>query len=158
MKVVSNTSPIIFLSKIEALDLLPQCFDQVMIPPSVSNELGDLLLPKYIQYTKISLAGEHFVQGALEMTRSLHVGELEAMVLAQETHADYVILDDKLARRKAQIMGLNVIGTIGVLLLAHQQKLILAATVEEHLTNLTQQHGMYISSKIMEQVKRSLQK
>jgi predicted nucleic acid-binding protein len=157
MKVVSNTSPIIFLSKIEALDLLPQCFDQVMIPPSVSNELGDLLLPEYIQYTKISLAGEHFVQGALEMTRSLHVGELEAIVLAQETHADYVILDDKLARRKAQLMGLNVIGTIGVLLLAHQQKLILAATVEEHLTNLTQQNGMYISSKIMEQVKRSLQ-
>jgi predicted nucleic acid-binding protein len=157
MKVVSNTSPIIFLSKIEALDLLPQCFDQVMIPPSVSNELGDLLLPEYIQYTKISLAGEHFVQGALEMTRSLHVGELEAIVLAQETHADYVILDDKLARRKAQLMGLNVIGTIGVLLLAHQQKLILAATVEEHLTNLTQQNGMYISPKIMEQVKQSLQ-
>ncbi|WP_069469915.1 hypothetical protein [Candidatus Marithrix sp. Canyon 246] len=133
MKVVSNTSPIIFLSKIEALDLLPQCFDQVMIPPAVSNELGDLLPPKYIEHTSISIAGQHFVKGALDMRRSLHIGELEAMVLAQETQANYVILDDKLARRKAQLMDLNVIGTIGVLLLAHQQKLILTATIQEHL-------------------------
>ena len=157
MKVVSNTSPIIFLSKIEVLDLLPQCFDQVMIPPSVSKELGDLLPPHYIKHTPISSAGQHFVQGALNMRRSLHVGELEAMVLAQETQADYVILDDKLARRKAQLMGLNVIGTIGVLLLAHQKKLILKETVEEYLANLTQKHGLYISLTIMEQVKISLQ-
>jgi len=79
------------------------------------------------------------------------------MVLAQETQADYVILDDKLARRKAQQMGLNVIGTIGVLLLAHQKKLILKETVEEYLANLTQKHGLYISLTIMEQVKMSLQ-
>jgi predicted nucleic acid-binding protein len=157
MKVVSNTSPIIFLSKIEVLDLLPQCFDQVMIPPAVSNELGDLLPPNYIKHTPISTAGQHFVQGALDMKRSLHIGELEAMILAQETQADYVILDDKLARRKAQLMGLNVIGTIGVLLLAHQQKLILTATVEKHLANLTQKYGLYISSTIMKQVKMSLQ-
>jgi predicted nucleic acid-binding protein len=157
MKVVSNTSPIIFLSKIEALDLLPQCFDQVMIPPAVLNELSDLLPPKYIEPTSISTTGQHFVRGALDMMCSLHVGELEAMVLAQETQADYVILDDKLARRKAQLMGLNVIGTIGVLLLAHQQKLILTATVEEHLASLTQKHGMHISLTIMERVKMSLQ-
>ncbi len=79
IKVVSNTSPIIFLSKIEALDLLPQCFDQVMIPPSVSNELGDLLPPNYIKHIPISTAGQYFVRGALDMRRSLHVGELEAM-------------------------------------------------------------------------------
>jgi predicted nucleic acid-binding protein len=128
-----------------------------MIPPAVSNELGDLLPPKYIERSSISTAGHHFVRGALDMRRSLHIGELEAMILAQETQADYVILDDKLARRKAQLMGLNVIGTIGVLLLAHQQKLILTATVEEHLSNLTQKHGLYISSTIMKQVKMSLQ-
>ncbi len=37
MNVVSNTSPIIFLSKIEALDLLPQCFDKIFIPQVIEN-------------------------------------------------------------------------------------------------------------------------
>jgi predicted nucleic acid-binding protein len=48
MNVVSNTSPIIFLSKIEALDLLPQCFDKIFIPQAVVEELRDLSSPDYI--------------------------------------------------------------------------------------------------------------
>jgi len=38
MNVVSNTSTIIFLSKIEALYLLPQCFDKIFIPQAVAKE------------------------------------------------------------------------------------------------------------------------
>ena len=84
-------------------------------------------------------------------------GELEAMVLAQEIQADYVVMDDQLARRKAQNKGLKVIGTIGVLLLAHQQQFISASKIEEYLTALTQTHGMYISPKILKIVLKSIQ-
>lgn len=157
MQVVSNTSPIIFLSKIEALDLLPKCFDKIFIPQAVINELRDLSPPKYIERSSLSIAGSNFALGATTMW-NLHIGELEAMVLAQEIQADYVILDDRLARRKAQHLGLKVIGTVGVLLLAHKRKLISTQDIEEYLAALTQTYGMYISSKILKQIKMSLQK
>jgi len=47
----------------------------------------------------LSLEGSAYVRGALGR---LHQGELEAIILAQELLVDYVILDDLLARRKAQ--------------------------------------------------------
>jgi len=71
MNVVSNTSPIIFLSKIEALDLLPQCFDKIFIPQAVTKELRDLSPPDYIECTEISIAGANFVLGALDATWNL---------------------------------------------------------------------------------------
>jgi predicted nucleic acid-binding protein len=46
-----------------------------------------------------------------------HQGELEAIVLAQELSAEFVVLNDLLARRKAQRLAINVIGTLGLLLL-----------------------------------------
>ncbi len=155
MQVVSNTSPIIFLSKIKALDLLPQCFDKIFIPQAVVSELCDFSPPNYIERSSLSIAGSNFAQGATTMW-SLHIGELEAMVLAQEIQADYVILDDRLARRKAKHLGLKVIGTVGILLLAHKRQLISTLEIEEYLAALTQRHGMYISSKILKQVKMSL--
>jgi len=157
MNVVSNTSPIIFLSKIKVLDLLPQCFEQIFIPQAVAKELLDLSLPTYIECSDISIAGANFVSGALDSSWSLHAGELETMVLAQELEADYVIMDDRLARRKAQSKGLKIIGTIGVLLLAHQQQFISTSQIEDYLTALTQTHKMYISPKILNEVKKSIQ-
>ena len=113
MKVVSNASPIIFLSKINAANLLSDSFESVLIPEAVRFELGSLTLHSGIQTKKISTSGQQFVAGALGR---LHQGELEAMILATETQADYILLDDLLARRKAQRLGLQVMGTIGVIL------------------------------------------
>jgi uncharacterized protein len=43
-------------------------------------------------------------------------GEAEVIALARERAADLVILDERLARRHAQRLGLKVTGTLGVLL------------------------------------------
>jgi len=121
MTVISNTSPLIFLAKVEALRLLPQCFDRIMVPHAVVKELGNFSLPSYIQPAMISPIGKAFVKGAIGR---LHAGELEVIVLAQEAHADWVLIDDLLARQKAQRFGLKPMGTVGVLLLAQQRGLV----------------------------------
>ena len=42
----------------------------------------------------------------------LHAGEVEVMLLALQSDADLVILDDMLARKTAKYMGLTVSGTL----------------------------------------------
>jgi predicted nucleic acid-binding protein len=48
----------------------------------------------------------------------LHSGEREAIGLALQTDAEWVVLDDEAARRLALSLGLPVTGTLGVLILA----------------------------------------
>jgi len=52
------------------------------------------------------------------------MGESEAIALALEITPEYVLLDDLAARRLAQSYNLNVLGTVGVLLLARQRHLL----------------------------------
>jgi predicted nucleic acid-binding protein len=153
MKVVCNTSPIIFLSKLQRVDLLSECFGDVHIPQAVKFELGGVTLPAAIKIQPISEFGSQFVEGALGR---LHKGELEAMILAREIQADYVLLDDLLARRKAQRLGLPTIGTVGVIVLAHRQKRITGKTAIAWLDELVHCHGLYLSRDIFDKVKAAI--
>jgi predicted nucleic acid-binding protein len=72
--------------------------------------------------------------------------------LAQELSTDFVVLDDLLARRKAQRLAINVIGTLGLLLFIEKRGLLTAEQVWQKITLLTQQHGLYLSPKILGQI------
>ena len=153
MKIVLNTSPIIFLSKIDCLKLLADCFDDIVTPDAVVHELHEYTLPEFIKDRSLSVIGTAYVQGALGR---LHQGELEAIILAQEIAADYVVLDDLLARRKAQCLMCDVIGTIGLLLLLEKRKLLSAEQIWQKIRQLTDQHGMYLSPQLLQKIKNQL--
>ena len=97
--------------------------------------------------------GLGFVAGALGR---LHRGELEAIILAKELAADYVVLDDLLTRRKAQQLGLQVIGTVGLLLWMEKKQLLDAGQTWQKLQLLTGRHGLYLSPLLQEQIKQKL--
>jgi predicted nucleic acid-binding protein len=123
LTVVSNSGPLISLSAIGQLDLLRQLFQVVIIPEAVYREV--VLLGQ-------GRPGEAEVCHANWITRTyvrsvripnllldkLDAGESESIVLAFDLNADYVILDERLARRKASLLGIPVIGTLGILLMA----------------------------------------
>jgi predicted nucleic acid-binding protein len=71
--VVSNTSPLIFLEKIDALNLLDDCFVHVYIPEQVKAEWGKDAIPDFIKVHPVSEFGKSFVKGAMGR---LHQGEL----------------------------------------------------------------------------------
>jgi len=83
-------------------------------------------------------------------------GELEALVLARETGADLIALNDRMARHRARRMGLEPIGTVGLLVLAHQRDLIDGQSAKTMIDSLIQAHGLYLSATILEQVRASL--
>ncbi|TCT22219.1 DUF3368 domain-containing protein [Thiobaca trueperi] len=154
MKLVINASPLIFLAKVDALNLLSDCFDAILTPPAVVAEIGALRLPSFINVTALSEIGSAFVRGAIG---SLHAGELEVMILARDSGIGLVGLDDLLARRKAQQMGLQPIGTIGILLLARERGILTNAEAWSRVEALVKTHGLYLSPRILESVRTALQ-
>jgi len=153
MKIVLNTSPIIFLNKVDSLKLLADVTDDIYTPTAVVNELHEYTPPSFIKVAALSAIGAAYVQGALGR---LHQGELEAIILAQEIAADYVVLDDLLARRKAHYLAVDVIGTVGLLLLLEKRKLLSAEQTWQKMQQLTEQHGMYLAPQLLQQIKNRL--
>lgn len=123
LKVVSNTTPIISLLKIDKLQVLKDLYGEVYIPQEVFNEIeagknkefyADLSQINWIKVEKIKDVK------SLSYFLDLDKGEAEAIVLATENEADLIILDESLGRFHAKHVGLKVTGTMGVLLKAKQ--------------------------------------
>jgi predicted nucleic acid-binding protein len=51
-------------------------------------------------------------------------GESEAVILYKELKANYLLIDDKKARDIAENFGIQCIGTIGILSIARERKMI----------------------------------
>ncbi len=124
MKIVSNSSPLIALAKIEKLDIIRH---EIIIPKAVFNEITR---PKkeYVNelYTwakdKTTEVKNKKAVEYLELI--VDKGESETIVLAEELNVDTVLIDDLKARSIAKLRGLNVIGTIGILLDAKEKGII----------------------------------
>jgi predicted nucleic acid-binding protein len=120
--VVSDASPLIALSSVDRLDLLQRLFDTVVIPVSVRDEVMgaaakiSVELPSFIRVEPV--AAELPVRF---LKLNLHAGESEAIALALERGIQGIILDDKQAREIANELGLKVIGTLGLLILAKRK-------------------------------------
>ncbi len=79
---------------------------------------------------------------------NLDDGESEAIALAVERKAP-IILDDKQARTAARRLGLQVTGTLRILLEAKNARLIDAVT---HLLDALDRSGFYLSTDLKNQV------
>ena len=76
----------------------------------------------------------------------LHDGEVEVMILAKEICANLVVIDDKNAKKHAKYLGINVIGTLGILLKAKQEGFI--QEIKPLLLELRDK-GIYIGDNII---------
>ena len=144
MIVVSDTSPITALLTIGQVDLLRELFADVLIPPAVRTELlrTHLALPPWLR-----VVGVHDMEHVGRLRDSLDEGESEAIVLAEETHADLLLVDERKGRRIATAEGLRVIGLLGVVLLAKQRGLIPSAGPILH--RLADEAGMYLAANVL---------
>jgi len=141
--VVSNTSPLIVLSNTGELDLLRFLFGRIAIPRGVAEEFGEQL-PEWIEVKDV----QNQVVVSL-LREKLHKGESEAIALAVELNAELVIIDDKTARNTASYLGLNVIGTAGLILLGKKKGYY--KEIKPVVDNLTKK-GFRLSNDVMEQI------
>jgi uncharacterized protein len=101
--VVADASPLIALHQIEQLELLNTLFGEILVPPAVAREVAPRLeLPAWVRERTL----QQPIAGAL-LRASLGPGESEAIGLALEIHADWLIIDERSGRRVAEALGLR---------------------------------------------------
>ena len=135
MNVVCNTSPLLVLAKIQRLGLLTQLYARLVIPGAVCDEIGAKADDAAAQMQALVATPRVTVPRATPQTLAglpvdLGPGEREAIALALETAADLVVLDDQAGRRLARARGLQVTGTVGVLIEARSRGLLPALRPE----------------------------
>lgn len=121
MKIVSNSSPLIALAKIEKLDILEY---DIVIPKAVFNETTEPekeYMKELYEWGKDKVVDVRNRKAVEYLELILGKGEAETIVLSEELNADAVLIDDLKARKIARLRGLKVIGTIGVLLDAKER-------------------------------------
>lgn len=153
MIVVADTSPLNYLLLIGQIDLLPQLFQEVIIPEAVRDECLDPDAPKILREWIRNPPVWLIVQSVsvIDPTLgSLDLGERAAIALAQTSPADLLIVDERLGRKAASDRGIPIIGTIGILDDAASQGLIDLPNAIAQL----QQTNFRISRRIIESLLR----
>jgi predicted nucleic acid-binding protein len=120
--VVSNSTPLISLAKIESFHLLQQLYGNLVISAEVYTEVvvSGASLPGSFETSSALWIHVKQVKRPDDITAAqerfgLGIGELSTLILAKELAADLVILDDLGARKLAQKEGFRVQGSIAVL-------------------------------------------
>ena len=86
-------------------------------------------MPAWVKVTRVEELG--LVETLMTL---LHKGEAEAIALAMQVKADILLLDGKKARALATKLGLRILGTLGILILAKKKSII--NSLEEEIAKL----------------------
>jgi predicted nucleic acid-binding protein len=146
---ISNTSPLLYLYRIGDLDWLPRIFSRVWTAEAVSIELNQGAerghdVPDLKRYGWLKIANPASIPSQW-LALDLGLGELAALAMALENPDRIVLLDDGLARRVAKAAGLNVWGTLRVIL--EGKNVGLTESVSPLVDRLAKA-GMWISSDV----------
>ncbi len=121
MKIIFNSSPLIFLARLHLLEIFVNASDEFYLPEFVIEEIKAKQdeASEYIQHliddNKIEVRATNLISLASSLNARLGKGESEAIALCTELQADYVVLDDFAARKEAMRLGLNVRGALAII-------------------------------------------
>lgn len=155
MSIVSNASPLIHLAYVGHLDILRALYGEVLIPEAVwqevvvkgSSQPGSKEVQEADWIKRHSVTNQMLVRA---LQRDLDAGESEAIVLAIETGAELLLMDERLGREVARYLGVRCIGLVGVLLEAKQKGFIPA--IKPLLEALRYRSGFYLSDTLVKRV------
>ena len=162
MIVISDTTPLISLMKIGQLNLLNHLFGEVQIPSAVFEELvSNRRFPdesrqiKECPFIKKITVSDTDAVKLLRRSTGLDAGESEAIILSDSIPASLLLMDEAKGREVAAQMGIQLMGTIGVLLIANNGNLLSKNQVLECIETL-KVTGRHISDKLYEQLIKKL--
>ena len=138
MIVVSDTGPLISLMKAGQLELLQKLYQEILIPEAVYQELtsnrryeNETAVIQGCDYIRTVPVRDRRVVELLQKLSGLDLGESQAIACAGEHKADILLMEEAAGRRVAKSLGIHVRGSLGILLLGFDRKLLTAEDVEQ---------------------------
>jgi predicted nucleic acid-binding protein len=116
--VISDTSTLILLHKINEFDLLEKVYGKLITTPEIAAEFGEQL-PDWITIQSVK---DKKYQKLLET--QVDIGEASALALATEFDDVLLLLDDLKARKLAAKLMFKTTGTLGIIHKAKQLSII----------------------------------
>ena len=163
MIVVSDTTPLISLMKMGRLELAEQLFGEVQVPNAVYMEL--ITNPQFSEEAQ-QIQNSSFIKRVviddsksvdlLKRATGLDQGESEAIILSDTCHADLLLMDEIKGRQVAKQMGLHLMGTVGMLRVAYEEKLFSYEDIVKCIEVL-RVNGRHISDRLYRQLLESIQ-
>jgi len=164
--IVSNSGPLIHLAQIYRLNLIKELFEEVIIPYEVKLEVIDrgkdegmadaFLIESEVENGWIVVANKqnNKIKEIAEST-GIDVGEASAIMLAKKLKYP-ILIDDLAARRFAIGLGLEVIGSIGVLIRSAKLKKIPKNEALDAMDKLAK--IMWLSVDVYEDARKTIEK
>lgn len=159
MIAIIDSGPLMALAKLGWLDLLPHLYGQVRFPTTVFSEVVVRGRERgYSDAYLVQLAIQHGNLKVVKMNEGdlpsdiqdlpLDAGEKQALYLAQRDKADLVLIDDEKVREEAKIRGLNVKGTLGVIIQAYRTGLSGLNDVQSIIEAISSREDIWISEEL----------
>jgi len=148
--IVINTSPLLALAACDQLELLRRLHRRVVVPHAVITELErgqakplalEVERPAWLEVAALASAPSPLLAAYLD------AGEAAVIALAVEQGIRRVVIDERRARMVAKTMGLEVTGSIGVLLRAKSGGLL--AEIKPSIEAM-QARGIRLSERLLE--------
>jgi len=155
--VVCDTGPVLHLSEVGQIELL-SLTGTVAVPETVVEEL-DFHLPGWgldkPEWLRLDPLDPPSADQALAWQASglLHGGEAEPLALALQSKCNWYLTDDAAARIFASSLGLEVHGTIGVVLWAAAAGILDKSETESVLDRLARESSLWVSRRVLAEAK-----
>lgn len=127
-KLVVNASPIISLAKIGYADFLTGLFDQLVIPEGVFEEIiahkeHDRVI-EWLKFQDYQATVRSIEVPAIISEWNLGKGESQVIAFAFQNKDFTAAIDDKAAKKCAEVFNISISGTIAIIIKARQKGLI----------------------------------
>jgi len=133
---------------------------EIILPYAVSSEILSVtnLANNWPEWLKVVRLSYSQIKEAETWAKvgDLHIGEAEAFVLARDRKADWLLTDDSTARLFSSLFGLEVHGSLGVVLWNIAHGYISQTEAESALDNL-KRSSLWLSEKILQEARKAIE-
>lgn len=156
--IICNAGPLIALAMIDRLALLRDLYTRILVPEAVFREVVEqgvgrvgarqIATADWLEQTPDLVAPDPF------LTMELGAGEAAVLTLAAQLNASEVLIDERKARRIAEVAyGLKPKGTAGILVAAKRRGLL--EEIRPALLEMAQK-GYYLSARLIDRACREV--
>ena len=155
-KAVSDTGPILHLTEIN-LTIALTIFSSILIPEAVETELNKnkIPIPKKIKTIRLKPEWKD-ISKAISNNNNIDLGESEAIALALQEKASYLLTDDLAARNAAKSFNIEVHGSVGIILRAYREKLFNKKAAIEKVNELHRSSSLFITSDLINEIVKAI--